>query len=146
MKVYISRWGTSKKPENDEFIHVSNLMWLDNLVLDSEARIIVVDNFFQQFTIKEIPVVMEKILSKLRLGGELLIEETDIDVVSLKYYRGDLSLEEVNNTMFLNESSIKSVFTVEFFRSLLSSLNITITELSLDNRTASFLIKAGRQK
>lgn len=142
MKVYIS----TKKPENNEFIHTANLMWLDNLVLDSEARIIVVDNFFQQFTIKEIPVVMEKILSKLRLGGELLIEETDIDVVSLKYYRGDLSLEEVNNTMFLNESSIKSVFTVEFFRSLLSSLNITITELSLDNRTASFLIKAGRQK
>lgn len=142
MKVYIS----TKKPENNEFIHAPNLMWLNNLVLDSEARIIVVDNFFQQFTIKEIPVVMEKILSKLRLGGELLIEETDIDTVSMKYYRGDLSLEEVNNTMFLNESSIKSVFTVEFFRSLLSSLNITITELSLDNRTASFLIKAGRQK
>jgi predicted SAM-dependent methyltransferase len=142
MKVYIS----TKKPENDEFIHVSNLMWLDNLVLDSEARVIVVDHFFQQFTIKEIPVVMEKILGKLRLGGELLIEETDMDVVSLKYYRGDLSLEEVNNTMFTDQSSIKSVFTVEMFRSLLSSLNIVIENLSLDNQAASFLVKARRQK
>jgi predicted SAM-dependent methyltransferase len=142
MKVYIS----TKKPENYEFIHVSNLMWLDNLVLDSEARVIVVDHFFQQFTIKEIPVVMEKILGKLRLGGELLIEETDMDVVSLKYYRGDLSLEEVNNTMFTDQSSIKSVFTVEMFRSLLSSLNIVIENLSLDNQAASFLVKARRQK
>ena len=63
MKIYLS----NKKPENSQYTHVSNVVSLDNMVLDSEATDVVVDNFLSQFSIDELGVVLTKILSKLRV-------------------------------------------------------------------------------
>ena len=138
MKIYLS----NKKPENSQYTHVSNVVSLDNMVLDSEATDVVVDNFLSQFSINELGVVLTKILNKLRLNATLTIKDKDVDVVCMKYARGDWSLREANSCLF-GFGAIKSVINVDTIQANLPS-GFRVDRASLDQQSGEFLIVARR--
>lgn len=138
MKIYLSH----KKSTNSEFTHVSNIMILDNIVENCEATEIVIDNFLMQFSINELPIALEKILSKLRINAVLKIIEKDIDIISMKYGRGDWSLEELNSKTF-EGSPIKSFLNIETIQEKLTN-KVKIEKSQLDQQNGSFFIVARR--
>jgi hypothetical protein len=140
MKIYLSH----KKSTNSEFTHVSNIMMLDNIVTNCEATEIVVDNFLLQFSLGELPIALDKILSKLRINSKLTIKEKDIDIISMKYGRGDWSLEELNSNTF-DSTAIKCFLNIETIQGKLSN-KVQIEKSHLDQKNGNFLIVARRLK
>jgi len=140
MKIYLSH----KKSTNSEFTHVSNIMMLDNIVTNCEATEIVVDNFLLQFSLGELPIALDKILSKLRINSKLTIKEKDIDIISMKYGRGDWSLEELNSNAF-DSTAIKCFLNIETIQGKLSN-KVQIEKSHLDQKNGNFLIVARRLK
>lgn len=139
MKIYLSE----KTLTNTEFTHVTNLINLDNTVETNEAREIVVDNFLTTFKQGEVEEATKKILSKLRIGATLVIADVDIDVAAMKYSRGDMTLEELNNNLF--NSSLNSLINVEYITNIVSNF-IEVTAISLDQNNGNFVIKGTRSK
>lgn len=137
MKIYLSE----KKPSNTEFTHVTNIINLDNVVEDNEATQIILDDFLRVFKITEIETVVKKVLTKLRLNGSIVISDVDVDVITSKYNRGDMNLEEFNTAVFENPSS--NLINIEFLREVISKL-IKIKSMSLDQNSGKFVIEGTR--
>ena len=109
MKIYIS----TKEPEDKNYTHISNVMMLDKAVLDCEATDIIVDDYLSQFSESELPQLLSKILSKLRLDGTITLVDTDVDILSMRYTRGDISIKDLNELLFESVSR-KSLLNIEF--------------------------------
>lgn len=137
MKIYLSE----KKPSNTEFTHVTNIINLDNVVEDNEATQIILDDFLRVFKITEIETVVKKVLTKLRINGSIVISDVDVDVITSKYNRGDMNLEEFNTAVFENPSS--NLINIEFLREVISKL-IKIKSMSLDQNSGKFVIEGTR--
>lgn len=143
MKIYLS----NKKNTDERMIHCSNIISLDQTVLDGEAREIVIDNFISSFAINETRVLLEKILKKSRLNSEITIIDSDFDLLCLKHYRGELNLENTNNYIFSSMNSIKSVINLAFIMDILkSNQNIEIMSVNVDYSNCCFTIKIRRSK
>jgi hypothetical protein len=139
MKIYLSE----KNLTNTEFTHVTNIINLDNTVENTEAKEIVIDNFLRSFKQDEIEEALKKILSKLRIGATVTILDVDVDVISMKFSRGDMTLEELNNSLF--SFSLNSLINIEFITGIISKF-VEITDVSLDQNNANFIIKGKRSK
>jgi len=139
MKIYLSE----KNLTNTEFTHVTNIINLDNTVENTEAKEIVIDNFLRSFKQDEIEEALKKILSKLRIGATVTILDVDVDVISMKFSRGDMTLEELNNSLF--SFSLNSLVNIEFITGIISKF-VEITDVSLDQNNANFIIKGKRSK
>lgn len=140
MRIYLSQ----KKSMDKSFKNISNIASLD-MVLDGEVRALVVDNFISGFSYSEIEQVIIKLIKKLRLGSEFILIEPDLDFISMKYFRDEISLEQYNTVLFQNKRSIKSILTCEFVAGILSKY-LTITEKSFDENISQFMIKARRDR
>jgi hypothetical protein len=108
MKIYIS----VKQPKDDSYNHVSNIMMLDDMVLDCEATDIIVDNYLSQFSESELPQLLSKILSKMRVNGTITIVDIDVDILSMRYNRGDVTIKDLNDLLF-GGTSRKSLLNLE---------------------------------
>jgi hypothetical protein len=140
MKIYLSE----KKLTNDDFIHVSSIMHLDNAVLDGEATEIVADGFLNQFKIEDLEKVIQKIVSKMRIKSEISIQGKDLDILILKYNRGEISIQDLNRDL-IGESPVSSLINVETLQEALPK-NIEVSYMSVDQQTGNFLIKGKRSK
>jgi len=138
MKIYIS----TKEPEDKNYNHISNVMMLDKVVLDCEATDIIVDDYLSQFSEDELPQLLSKILSKLRLDGTITLVDTDVDILSMRYTRGDISIKDLNELLF-GSVSRKSLLNIESVSAPLSK-GFKIEQSSIDSQLGNFFVKARR--
>lgn len=138
MKIYIS----TKPPEDTSYTHVSNIMTLDRSVLDCEATDIIVDNYLSQFSEQELIEVLRKILSKVRLNGSITLIDIDVDVVALRYSRGDIDIKSLNQLLF-SHSARKSFLNIESVATAFQNV-FKIEQSSINSEIGTFLIKARR--
>lgn len=140
MKIYIS----VKQPKDDSYNHVSNIMMLDDMVLDCEATDIIVDNYLSQFSESELPQLLSKILSKMRVNGTITIVDIDVDILSMRYNRGDVTIKDLNDLLF-GGTSRKSLLNLESVATAFND-SFLIEQSSLDSQLGTFFVKARRTK
>jgi len=140
MKIYIS----VKQPKDDSYNHVSNIMMLDDMVLDCEATDIIVDNYLSQFSESELPQLLSKILSKMRVNGTITIVDIDVDILSMRYNRGDVTIKDLNDLLF-DGTSRKSLLNLESVATAFND-SFLIEQSSLDSQLGTFFVKARRTK
>jgi len=140
MKIYIS----VKQPKDDSYNHVSNIMMLNDMVLDCEATDIIVDNYLSQFSESELPQLLSKILSKMRVNGTITIVDIDVDILSMRYNRGDVTIKDLNDLLF-DGTSRKSLLNLESVATAFND-SFLIEQSSLDSQLGTFFVKARRTK
>lgn len=140
MKIYIS----VKQPKDDSYNHVSNIMMLNDMVLDCEATDIIVDNYLSQFSESELPQLLSKILSKMRVNGTITIVDIDVDILSMRYNRGDVTIKDLNDLLF-GGTSRKSLLNLESVATAFND-SFLIEQSSLDSQLGTFFVKARRTK
>ena len=140
MKIYIS----VKQPKDDSYNHVSNIMMLNDMVLDCEATDIIVDNYLSQFSESELPQLLSKILSKMRVNGTITIVDIDVDIRSMRYNRGDVTIKDLNDLLF-DGTSRKSLLNLESVATAFND-SFLIEQSSLDSQLGTFFVKARRTK
>lgn len=138
MKIYIS----TKQPEDNTYTHVKNIMTLDQVVLNSEASEIIVDEYLSQFSEQELPQLLAKILSKLRLNGTITISDIDVDIVCMRYTRGDINIKDLNDLLF-DVGARKSLLNLESVSKALSQ-TFKVEQSSINSQVGDFFVKARR--
>jgi hypothetical protein len=141
MRIYLSQ----KESTDSSLISISNISTFNDSVLDAEAKLIIADSFLSSFTINEVKQVINLIVKKMRIGSELIIIEQDLDLLSMKYFRDEISLDYFNTLLFQSPSrSIKNILTGEFIREVISSSNLKIEEQNFDENLCTYTIKVRR--
>tara|TARA_R100001244_G_scaffold80218_1_gene62849 strand:- start:35 stop:457 length:423 start_codon:yes stop_codon:yes gene_type:complete len=138
MRIYLS----TQKPPDIGYQWIPNIASLNQQVLDGEATSIIVDRFLCGFAIDELEVLLNKIISKLRLNADLTIMETDIDFLCTKYRRSTIDIEELNSILFQN-NNIKSLLTIEHIAKYLPP-QIQITHQNFDAKLSQISMKCRR--
>lgn len=134
----------SNKPNNDpSYKWASNINTLDSIVLNSEAMEIVCDNFLSSFTLEELPALLNKIISKMRIGCELIILEVDARLLFKRFYVEEIDSNEMNNILF-NSQRRKSILDMATVGSYLQP-KIKIVSKHYDYGTCGSIIKCKRE-
>jgi|SanBayMetagenome_1026888.scaffolds.fasta_scaffold10712_2 hypothetical protein len=115
---------------------------IDDICCDAEATDIKVDNFLSLYDYDTVRMVLLKICSKLRIGGEIVVTDLDFDLVAYASGRG-LIEEKVLNELLFTEGALSSFFGAESIVETLTSAGIHITERYIENNR-NFVVKGVR--
>lgn len=86
---------------------------LSRNVLQNEATEIICQDFLCCFNWKDLPKIIDLILSKMRKGCKLTIIEKDIKLIARQIYRESVSVDALNNKIFEFGQIVKSIFSLE---------------------------------
>lgn len=128
-----------KMPENTTII--SDIALLEMMVEDNECNNIVVDSFLSNFHIENVKSVLEKILSKLRINGTIIITDVEADIMANDLLRSDIDLETFNSIIFSGDNT-RSVLTIEYVRGCLMESGIEITRSYIEK---NFFVVEGKR-
>jgi hypothetical protein len=106
---------------------ITDLSLLDMMCDDAEAEDIVVDEYLRRFKYAEIGPVMQKIVSKLRIGGTITVVDRDIELMAYRLSKGDIDVDQFND-LLCSEGPINCFVTMDTIRDLLNSFGIHIQE------------------
>lgn len=120
MKVILTRNAI----EDNDAVIINDINIIDIMVADAEATEIIVDEFLNQFSYADAGKVLNKILSKLRLGGTVTVVQTDIELLAYHLARGMIDVERFNEIAF--PGPCKSAMSLEIVESLLKGARIKI--------------------
>jgi len=126
----------------DSYTHIRDMNLCDILCDDYESEEIVVDNFLNQFPYNILGQVLNKIVGKLRLNGEIAIIECDIDFIAHNLTVGKITQQEFNEIVF-SGGPASCLFSMETIVELLNQAGLKITEKLFDENQTS-IIKAQR--
>lgn len=87
---------------------VHNLPELDLECEDSEARLLICDNYFCKCKPEHFRNVLMNLMAKIRLGGVLQISTIDIAKLSREVTKGNISLKEFNDYVFSGLTNCQS--------------------------------------
>lgn len=135
MLVYLSQFDSP----DENYRQFQTLSSFHRGVLDSEATSIVCDGFLRTFEYQEIPELLKLIIKKLRINGEIVIKDLDIDLVSRHVLDQAVDLATINE---ICRGSSKSLLLCEAIEGLLAGLEVTAKQF--DENTMTFIIKARR--
>ena len=139
MKLYFS-----KEPITDPtYTHIRDINLIDILADDLEAEEILVENFLNEFTYNMFGQVLNKIVSKLRLGGEIIVCEHDIDFLCYKLSTGKIDPKEFNEIVF-SGGPANCLFRMDTVIDLLKQGGLRIMERFIDPNDL-YIVKARRQ-
>lgn len=140
MKIYLA----TNKPNNLNCKWASNLPMLDGMLLDSEGTDIVCDDFISSFTYEEIPSLLNKLASKLRIKGKLTIADVDANILTVRTYNQEVAENELNSMLFTNQKR-KSIVSLSNIEAALPS-NLEIESKTYDHKTCRFILVVRRVK
>ena len=140
MKIILSH----SAPANEGHKWVQDLSHIDTAVDNSEATEIIVDSFLSSFGYQNIGSVVGKIVSKLRMGGTLVIYENDIDLLSHQYSKSGMDIQDINNLLFGDTPAIACVLNTETITDLLEQMGLRIEERLINSDTMQSIITARR--
>jgi hypothetical protein len=131
MKVYI---GT-REIEDKNFKCLKDVTLLQAIADDSECTNIILDGVLRKYTLSEIANVLNLVLSKLRLGGELIISDLDFDLVVFAHKKLG-NLPELNK-MVESIGGFKSFLTYELVSDIVKT-NPRTSLISVDINNIEF--------
>ena len=140
MKIILS----NRKPSESNHIWVSDISSIDLFVDDSESTEIIIDSMLASFSHSELGTVLNKVASKLRINGRIIIYERDIDMICHHYNRMGMGIQDINNLLFDSSSSIASVLNTETIVDNLKQMGLTIEEQFINSETMQSIITARR--
>ena len=141
MKIVLSH----NTPANKGHEWVQDLSDIDSVVENSEATEIIVDSFLSSFGYQNIGSVVSKIVSKLRMGGRLVVYENDIDLLSQQYSKSGMDIQDINNLLFNDTPAIACVLNTETITDLLEQMGLRIEERLINSDTMQSIITARRK-
>jgi|TARA_R110000824_G_scaffold356223_1_gene543436 hypothetical protein len=141
MRIYLS---TQPQPVDmiKSYTWISSLDALEKRVGNSEASLILCDNFLSAFQFEAIGNVMRTIVSKMRINCELTILNTDIVMLCEKFSKEEIDINMMN-MMLCGRGSVKSVLPSSVIEDLLPE-NIKIMQKHFDLDSSQTCIKARR--
>ena len=142
MKIIISH----KNPEQDSHTWIQDMSSIDVLVDDAEATEIVIDCTLCTFAFQNVGSLLHKIVSKLRLGGTVIVYEKDIDIVCHNYNKSGMNIQDINSLIFEDTPAVASVLNIEVVSDLLKQAGLTIEEKFVNNNTMQAIVIARREK
>jgi len=140
MKIILS----NSRPSESNHIWVSDISSIDLFVDDSESTEIIIDSMLASFSHSELGTVLNKVASKLRINGRIIIYERDIDMICHHYNRMGMGIQDINNLLFDSSSSIASVLNTETIVDNLKQMGLTIEEQFINSETMQSIITARR--
>lgn len=138
MKIYLCL----TEPEEKTHKWVSNIAVFNGFVEDSEATSIVCDGFLSSFVYNELEDVLKKIVSKMRLGAELIIINSDIKMLFQRIRNEEIDTPTLNSILF-KHGPLKSLSSAGELCELMPE-NLQVTHKHFDAITSSVTIKAKR--
>ena len=120
---------------------INDISLLDMMIEDSECNNIVVDSFLSNFTIEEIPEVLQRILYKLRINGTIIVTDVEIEVMANSLLLSDIDLYDFIRVIFSNEKT-KSLLTIELVKSYFNDFKIEISKAYIEN---NFFVVEGKR-
>ena len=138
MKLYLSKEIIA----DNSYTYIRDINLLDIMCDDMEAEEIVVDNFLNQFSYSQFGQVVNKIVTKLRIGGQITVAEHDIDFLCHGITTGRLDQQEFNEIVFSGGPAM-SLFKTETVVDLLLQNGLKIDEKTIDSNNLC-IVKATR--
>jgi hypothetical protein len=115
MKIYVG----NREIQEQDFKKTADIKVLDFLADDSECTNIVFDNILSKYPISELGPNIQLAIKKLRIGGLLLINDIDFDILSY-LYRKSPNIVELNNSM-ANFGGFKSFLTNDLISDIMKN-------------------------
>ena len=140
MKVVLSH----SKPELQSHSWIQDINTLDTIVDNSEATEIIVDNFLSSFNFDVVGHVVSKIVSKLRISGEVIFYVKDISLICHNVDSMGLEISEINKLFFEDSANMSSVLNIENVCDLLEGAGLKVHEKYLNVETCQGIVKARR--
>jgi len=94
MKIYIG----NREIQDQEFKKITDIKVLDVIVDDSECNVIVLDNILSKYGLQEAINNLNIAIRKLRIGGTVIINDIDFDLLTY-LYRKNPNIIDLNNSM-----------------------------------------------
>ena len=77
---------------------------LDNLCEPSECTDLIIHHVLEYISFSQIPTLLSKLISRLRLNGQIVIHNYDFAIMLDNYHNGLISLQDLNDILFGNDS------------------------------------------
>lgn len=129
---------TTTEPQEDDAIVIQDVSIVNILLEDAEATEIFVDDFLSSYNYRDAGNVLNLILSKLRIGGKIVIQLLDVELVAWQLSRNLITVEMYNNIVFYKP--IKSMFTCSIVEDLLKSFDVNIESKKIISDTGMAII------
>jgi hypothetical protein len=142
MKVIISH----RNPQQDSHTWIQDIRSLDVLVDDAEATEIIVDCTLCTFDYSNIGSILNKIVSKLRINGKMIVYEKDVDIICHNYDKSGMNIQDLNSLVFEETPAVACLLNVEVISDLLTQAGLQIEEKFINNDTMQSIIIARRSK
>lgn len=139
MKIIITR---DNEYYDKSYKVINNLNQLDFFCSDAECTNLIVDNYISIYPYKELPSLVAKICSKVRLGGEIQFIDLDLELLAYKLSVGLCDLESINESLFTG-GVLCSLTSIDHVEEMLKPNGIKITYKEIVNNQ-SFIIKGIR--
>lgn len=120
---------------------ISNVMDLSRSIDDSEAREIYCRDFLSSFPLIDVSKVLNLIVQKLRIGGRLIIEEVDFNIVSLGINRECICVERLNERVFGGELSLRSILTSGVVEEMLAEQPLKLVSQGYDQVSFTMVLE-----
>ncbi len=107
-------------------------------LIDNECKEIFCDSVLKFISFDMIDVFLKDIATKLRYGGELIISDTDTNILIRLFIEREISEKELNQEM----TPCYGIYNCKFIKDQLYNLNLKIQEAKINGK--NFYIKAVR--
>jgi hypothetical protein len=135
MLVYI---GSKDGPKN--YNSYSDVASFSRGVLDSECRTIVCDHYLSSFAYNDIPKLLDLLLKKIRINGELEIIDQDFDMISRQLFMSGTT-PEINKMIFSQNPIIKSALSLKLVEDMIPRTGFVVTKKSFNNFEFSLTVQ-----
>jgi hypothetical protein len=115
MKIYVG----NREIQEQDFKKTAEVKVLGVLADDSECTNIVFDNVLSKYPISELQSNIQLAITKLRIGGTLLINDIDFDML-VYLYRKSPNIVDLNNSM-ANFGGFKSFLTNDLISEIMKN-------------------------
>ena len=128
MKLYIGN-----RTINDEsFKSIKDLEVVNYIAEDGECEVLILDQSLTKYDINYVETMIGQAKAKVKLGGTLVINDIDFDLLSY-YYSKNNNIKDINS-LALQAGGFKSFVTMELVKSILSQFSdVTILQTEYNN-------------
>lgn len=128
MKLYIGN-----RTINDEsFKSVKDLEVVNYMAEDGECDVVILDQSLTRYDMNYLESVISQVKAKVKLGGTLIINDIDFDLLSY-YYSKNNNIKDINS-LAIQIGGFKSFITMELIKSILSQFSdVTVLQMEYNN-------------
>jgi hypothetical protein len=118
--------------EQDNIVNIQNISNIINYSCDSISM-----SLFEYFEEKDVPLVLDMLLSKLRPSGQLIIKILNVDSIINNFLSRSISSSEFLNSIKFQ----RSLLSLDFFYGLINFNEYAIINFDIEKQYITFFIE-----